>query len=579
MPLVVYIQESPAFRRGECQRLLGFSNIDGIIWLHFYLKNGNTVTNIKSSQISRSTMNVVAPYTFFRGAFPWIDKQMALYEHLSEEVARLALSVVGRYDPIACNGLGVWDDSGKTVINLGDVIVDNNERIGLADFEGSRSYESAVPKKLKLDNPLSAQEAAKVSQLVTNGLNWERRQHADYLLGWLYLAPLCGVLDWRPHIWLHGEKGTGKTWIMENIVKPMLGPWCNYYKSNITEAGVRQGLLNNALPVLLDEAESNTPRTAENITSIVEFARQASSNTEANIVKGSRGGRPVNFRAQSMFCFSSINPAIKEAADKTRFAMLRLVADKSKDGMSRFLETKKQMKELIGSGFYDRMITRGVRDIEKIKKIIEIFREAVAMKFNDNRVADQYGTLLAGRYAFTFDNIPDKEQVAEFIENKIDWEDEREAFEDTLALQALNVMRQHEIRFHREQMPAVDLQFADVVERAAADSLWLMGNTRDGVSADMCEAELRKFGVIVENNFVYIANTSEKIKNEVFKGKPFAVNYKTIFKGIEGALFASEAKKQLGRENRRFSAAIGVARFVAIPVNIFVGKEKEQEKA
>ena len=39
---------------------------------------------------------------------------------------------------------------------------------------------------------------------------WDVQASGMLLAGWVALAPICGALDWRPHIWLTGGAGTGK---------------------------------------------------------------------------------------------------------------------------------------------------------------------------------------------------------------------------------------------------------------------------------------------------------------------------------------------------------------------------------
>ena len=62
---------------------------------------------------------------------------------------------------------------------------------------------------------------------------------AHFLLGWLVLAPVCGALNWRPHIWLTGGAGTGKTTILKLFIRPLLGGVVQSATGGTTEAGLR----------------------------------------------------------------------------------------------------------------------------------------------------------------------------------------------------------------------------------------------------------------------------------------------------------------------------------------------------
>src|SRR3546814_12688673 len=76
------------------------------------------------------------------------------------------------------------------------------------------------------------------------------------LAGWIAIAVICGALNWRPHVWLTGSSGSGKSWLLDNVIRPLIGAIAVYCQSNSTEAGIRQTLATDARPVLFDEAES-----------------------------------------------------------------------------------------------------------------------------------------------------------------------------------------------------------------------------------------------------------------------------------------------------------------------------------
>ena len=50
---------------------------------------------------------------------------------------------------------------------------------------------------------------------------WTSGLDADSFCGWIAVAPLCGILSWRPHIWLTGPSAAGKTEILNRFVKPL----------------------------------------------------------------------------------------------------------------------------------------------------------------------------------------------------------------------------------------------------------------------------------------------------------------------------------------------------------------------
>jgi putative DNA primase/helicase len=144
------------------------------------------------------------------------------------------------------------------------------------------------------------------------------------IAGWVALAPICGALDWRPHIWLTAGSGSGKSAILDRYLGPLLGDLALHVAGNTSEAGLRQTLRADALPVVFDEAESNERPDQQRMQSVLSLARVASSESRAQTIKGSAEGDAQRYTIRSMFLMSSIATALKQGADKSRFAQLTL---------------------------------------------------------------------------------------------------------------------------------------------------------------------------------------------------------------------------------------------------------------
>src|SRR3546814_6554229 len=93
------------------------------------------------------------------------------------------------------------------------------------------------------------------------------------------MAVICVALNWRPHVWLTGRSGSGKSWLLDNVIRPLIGAIAVYCQSNSTEAGIRQTLATDARPVLFDEAESEDAKAQVRIQQVLELAGQSSSET------------------------------------------------------------------------------------------------------------------------------------------------------------------------------------------------------------------------------------------------------------------------------------------------------------
>ncbi len=178
------------------------------------------------------------------------------------ESARNALFIpgaTGPYDARRLRGCGAWFDDGRVILHRGDHLVVDGTRTELNDFPSRYIYEATWASGDNGAEPLPATDARHLLDL-SELLSWRQRVNARLFSGWCFIAPVCGALAWRPHIWLTGASGTGKSWTVQHILKPVLGRGTLEAQSSTTEAGIRQAIGTNAFPDLLDEARARTTR-------------------------------------------------------------------------------------------------------------------------------------------------------------------------------------------------------------------------------------------------------------------------------------------------------------------------------
>ena len=74
----------------------------------------------------------------------------------------------------------------------------------------------------------------------------------------------------------------------------------------------------------MDEAEREDASSHQRLQSVLTLARQASSDDDSRIVKGTPMGNALNYQIRSPFCLSSINSNLVQSADKGRFTNIEL---------------------------------------------------------------------------------------------------------------------------------------------------------------------------------------------------------------------------------------------------------------
>lgn len=138
------------------------------------------------------------------------------------------------------------------------------------------------------------------------------------LLGWIGASMLGGALDWRPMVYLTGDRGTGKS-TLQRVIRGLFGDGI-ISTANTTAAGIYQLVAQDSLPVAIDELEgSEDNRQAKKL---LELARQASSGDKG--LRGGDRGTGTEFRIQSTFLLSSILIPPMLPQDRSRFALLSL---------------------------------------------------------------------------------------------------------------------------------------------------------------------------------------------------------------------------------------------------------------
>jgi putative DNA primase/helicase len=384
---------------------------------YFYLPtNGGQVLELTASQHTKLNLLNLAPLGWWNEAYK--KGTGADWDRAADSLISLCMQQ-GVYDPDRVRGRGAWYDRGRVIVHLGDrLIVDNKEHRICSPPPTNYFYEQAKALDGPDNKPLSDELATKIRNIAI-GFRWEMPVNAYFLLGWTVLAPVCGALDWRPHAWITGAAGTGKTCILKDFLKPLMGGIYQGATGGTTEAGLRGTLCSDAIPVIFDEFEQNDQRDKQIVQNVLALARIASSEG-GKIYKGTTTGGANAFEIRSMFCVSSINVALIQKADVDRFCVLALRKDTiQKQEWTAF---EAEIKTTITMETGRQLIARTIQNIPVIRSNAKILARALAITFGQ-RYGDQYGTLLAGAWSLSSDGgkLLSIEEALEWIKT-LDWE-------------------------------------------------------------------------------------------------------------------------------------------------------------
>lgn len=367
---------------------------------YYYLSTATgQVEEISAGSHTRAMLSHLASETYYWSRTRFINKTGVDWNAAADDL-RVRCRAAGIYNPDRVRGRGAWLDGDRSVLHIGDRCIVDGLESGLM-IPGSRFvYEHSPELAMEIGEPLSTEEANRLRQLCV-AAPWESPDHMGQLLaGWCVIAPVCGAMPWRPHLWLTSEPGGGKTWVLDNIIKPIVGPIALEVQSKTTEAGIRQTLGCDARPVIFDEAETQNERDRDRVQLVLDLARQASSEGGAAIIKGSANGKALQYHIRSCFAFSSINVGLSQAADESRTVVLTLSPDSDdKKRSAAFAALKAIHAQTLTPGFSGRLLARTLSLLPVIRQNAVIFAEAIARSGKPRRTGDTYGVLMAGAWS------------------------------------------------------------------------------------------------------------------------------------------------------------------------------------
>jgi putative DNA primase/helicase len=454
----------------------------------------------------------------------------------------------GIYDVKRVRGRGAWVDKGRLVFHHGDMLTVDGIPTAVTDIKSGYVYPLAramPPISVAPATDEQGEYLVRIAKLV----RWTMPASAALMAGWVFLAPVCGALKWRPHIWITGPAGSGKSTIQSDYCQALVRGISEYFQGDSSGAGIRQDLGSDAVPTLIDELEPNDERDRARISSILTMIRQSSSESMAKTAKGTVSGAGMHFHIRSMFCVASINTMLDKDSDSSRLTQLVIRTPATSGGAEdRWHELEENLHMICkDEDWSGRLLARSLALLPTILASVDVFTRVAAAHFGTQRHGDQFGTLLAGTWCLTHSSVPSESQARDLIAS-YDWSEHHGDGAQDDPTKALMTLMEARLKVAYGEVTVFEL-VADASGQSASKVTF-----GDGVSVDT----LNRHGMRIVGNEIVFANSSPSLRGLVEK-TPY-------FSDLKGQLLRVPGANKFGNKTLKFSG-LG-SKCVAVPLSV-----------
>ena len=527
-------------------RFLGYDKDENGKLIYFFFSfDAKTVIKLAPSSMTKSNLMMLGPINWWENFFPG---RTGLNIDAAQQYLISYSHTCGIFKEKSIRGRGAWIDNKRFVVHTGNTLIVDGEFIPLRKFESKYVYEINDQLDFSIGQKMSTTAGRQIIDMISS-LRWEREVNAYLLAGWCVISPFCGVLPWRPHIWVTGPAGSGKSWTMEHVVKKLVGEIGVVMQGKTTEAYVRGKLQNDALPVLFDESDVDSHNDKERVQSVLALARSSSYGNGGVVGKGTQSGGSKEYQIRSCFAFSSIGVQLNQQSDRSRFTMLGLRSFEGFKSDSDFAAFHDQWNSIVNNDLVKSLHSRTMFLLPTILKNMKTFTDAVTQVIGNRRIGDQVGGMLAGAYSLISNNEITLVDAIEWVKKR-DWNEEQ-SLEQTKDEYQLFGRIMSQVTFVDSNYGRVDRTIGELVSLACNRS------SEVGISFDTANSRLRRFGIIITNEKIIISNSSPEILN-IIKDSSWSRNYNKILERLP----SSEKM-----ESRTFTPGLK-SRGIALPISL-----------
>lgn len=381
---------------------------------YYYEVMTRTILKIPASCSNRQ-LYALAPEAYWEARYPGAKGAGANYNTAASDLLHMSKKI-GMFETSRLRGNGVWRDEDRIIVNTGKTILVDGTVTPMAALKSQHVYINSGKELLPImhKHPLNADEGHLLLE-ACQGFSWVEDDYGKLLAGWLAIARISGAMPYRPHIWITGQKGTGKSTVLINkLVKPILGRGKLFFQGSTTEPGIRQPLGGSRIPIIFDEFDVTGDFTHQRFAAIIDLLRNTWSETEGRISKGTAGGNSIDYQLGFSALLASIRVSLSNDADRSRFSILELRPHGGDLDKAHHLFG---LLARVGGDYGERLFARSVTKFHTIIATQAVFEFAFARLTGDFRVGQQVGSLLAGWWSIFNDAVPTQAEAENVVRN------------------------------------------------------------------------------------------------------------------------------------------------------------------
>ncbi|MGI9251338.1 MAG: hypothetical protein ACR2PR_09080 [Pseudohongiellaceae bacterium] len=214
--------------------------------------------------------------------------------------------------------------NGERILHTGDSVITADGIITIAD--AARKYNAAIER----DAPIPWGKPGKKYQTkigekwcaLSDALLWQNPVFAKALVGWSALAPITGILSFRPAMWITGPATCGKSTIIRDTLPCLLG-FTYRYRTDITAAGAkRKEVIALGIDEMEEDKENANLRQERN--KMLKIMRSTSGNSAPIEQADGSGKNTIEFNPTILFAYAGITRHDLGEADTSRILNLQL---------------------------------------------------------------------------------------------------------------------------------------------------------------------------------------------------------------------------------------------------------------